>query len=170
MATTQHFHLVRITIGNASSCPGGEREQYQLRNGFYTTGTKIPKTIWGNKPTHAIVYHASNFSETQPWLVGTFKGIYEIGDKIEISSQEEWDKLYPEGWWDRSKHSQWYQSWTWDGGYQCGYYLNQLTDANLPEIKKDVGIRGDMASVRKPSYIDSIRQRINAIQMTEKYY
>jgi len=166
------FNLIRITIGSEDGCPGGEREKYQLQHGFYTTSSKIPGTIWNDDsavPRYAIVYYSKKFPDK--WCAGAFKGIYEVGDKIDITTQEEWDQLYPEGWWGHSDHADLYRSteWSWEnwekkGRNERGFKLTQLTDARIPEIKVYDPTRDDEERMRRGGYASNLGQMARMLQ------
>ena len=161
-----HFNLIRISIGNEKGCPGGEREQYQLQNGFYTTSNRIPNSIWEGSPTHAIVYYSKNFPDK--WCAGAFKGIYTIDDKIDITTQDEFEKLYPDGWWGRSSNADLYseKKWKWEhweeeGRRERGYKLTQLTDARIPKLSGCKNIRGDMCRMIQTKENNIVKQMID---------
>ena len=168
MATSSSFKLIRITIGNEQGCPDGEREKYQLEHGFYTTSNTIPSTIWSNtgaQPTYAVVYYSKKFPDK--WCAGAFKGIYKVGDKINITTQEEWEQLYPEGWWGHSSHADTYRSyeWSWEhwekeGRKERGFKLTQLTDARIPELEGCKNIRGDMARMLQTGHREIVKRMV----------
>ena len=172
MTTSSSFKLIRITIGNEQGCPDGEREKYQLQHGFYTTSNNIPKTIWEDEPTHAVVYYSKNFPDK--WCAGGFKGIYKVGYKIDVTTQEEWEQLYPEGWWGHSPHADAYRShkWSWEhwaatGRKERGFELTQLTDARIPGLADCKNIRGDMARLIQSNERDIVKRMIDCVERGE---
>lgn len=166
MSSPSSFKLIRITIGNAKGCPDGEREKYQLQHGFYTTSNKIPRTIWEDEPTHAVVYYSKKFPDK--WCAGVFKGIYKVGNKIDITTEEEYKNLYPEGWWGHSPHADTYRSAEWQQlRLQRGFELTQLTDARITGLSDCKNIRGDMATLRQDNEREVVKRMIDSVERGE---
>jgi hypothetical protein len=134
--------IIRITVGANPDCPDGEREQYQLERGFYTTSNwksgrwESLKASIHDQLVYAVVYHGKLSDES---IRGKFKGIYKVGDPIDITTQEQWDERYPEGWWGDSSHADLYRSpkWSWEhwkeeGRKERGFKLTLITDEIVP--------------------------------------
>jgi hypothetical protein len=172
MKTFAVSKIIRITVGANKDCPDGEREQYQLEHGFYTTSKKIHKTVWDGEPTHAVVYYSKNFPDK--WCAGAFKGIYEVGNKIDITTQEQWDERYPEDWWPRdSSHADLYRShkWSWEhwaatGGKERGFELTLITDEIVPLVYK--GYMGPPSLINQDEPRNTVRRIVDRVRTEDE--
>ena len=172
--------IIRITVGANPDCPDGEREQYQLERGFYTTSKEISRRIHdfdGNKasihdqPAYAVVY-CGKLSDKS--CAGKFKGIYKVGDPIDITTQEQWDEFYPEDWWPRdSSHADLYRSheWSWEhwkelGQKERGFKLTLITDEIVPLVYK--GYRGPPSLINQDEPRNTVRRIVDRVRTEDE--
>ena len=163
--------IIRITVGANKDCPDGEREQYQLEHGFYTTSNwksgrwESLKASIHDQLVYAVVYHGKLSDES---IRGKFKGIYKVGDPIDITTQEQWDERYPEGWWGDSSHADLYRSpkWSWEhwkeeGRKERGFKLTLITDEIVPLVYK--GYMGPPSLINQDEPRNTVRRIVDRV-------